>query len=136
LGQKWFVTVVVNIPLFDSDYSQLYIFCLYEYFVMFISGATNGENDYEAGLLEFDPVKHHNSYCPWVNGIVAAACCNNIGSSSSSSALSGWQLTIDALDTFHSLGQAQNQIMQSDSAASLYMVKLAHRVFFIVSKNQ
>ncbi|XP_039827894.1 uncharacterized protein LOC120689615 isoform X2 [Panicum virgatum] len=84
-------------------------------------GATNGENDYEAGLLEFDPVKHHNSYCPWVNGIVAAACCNNIGSSSSSSALSGWQLTIDALDTFHSLGQAQNQIMQSDSAASLYM---------------
>ncbi|CAL4944732.1 unnamed protein product [Urochloa decumbens] len=85
-------------------------------------GATNGENDYESGLLEFDPVKHHNSYCPWVNGIVAAACCNNnIGSSSSSSALSGWQLTIDALDTFHSLGQAQNQIMQSDSAASLYM---------------
>jgi len=103
---------------------------------MFISGATNGENDYEAGLLEFDPVKHHNSYCPWVNGIVAAACCNNIGSSSSSSALSGWQLTIDALDTFHSLGQAQNQIMQSDSAASLYMVKLAHLVFLVVSKNQ
>ncbi|CAL4927698.1 unnamed protein product [Urochloa decumbens] len=85
-------------------------------------GATNGENDYESGLLEFDPVKHHNSYCPWVNGVVAAACCNNnIGSSSSSSALSGWQLTIDALDTLHSLGQAQNQIMQSDSAASLYM---------------
>ncbi|KAJ1293311.1 hypothetical protein BS78_01G058200 [Paspalum vaginatum] len=84
-------------------------------------GATNGENDYESGLLEFDPVKHHNSYCPWTNRIVAAACCNNIGSSSSSSALSGWQLTIDAYDTFQSLGQAQNQIMQSDSAASLYM---------------
>lgn len=86
-----------------------------------LGGGTNGENDYESGLLEFDPVKHHNSFCPWVNGIVAAACCNNIGSSSSSSALSGWQLTIDAYDTFQSLGQAQNQIMQSDSAASLYM---------------
>ncbi|KAL6636800.1 hypothetical protein ACP70R_024372 [Stipagrostis hirtigluma subsp. patula] len=85
-------------------------------------GATNGENDYESGLLEFDPVKHHNSYCPWVNGTVAAACCNNnTGSSSSSSTLSGWQLTIDALDTFQSLGQAQNQIMQSDSAASFHM---------------
>ncbi|XP_062214393.1 uncharacterized protein LOC133915300 [Phragmites australis] len=84
-------------------------------------GATNGENDYELGLLEFDPVKHHNSFCPWVNGTVAAACCNNTGSSSSSSALSGWQLTIDALDTFQPLGQAQNQTMQSDSAASLYM---------------
>ncbi|ONM10008.1 uncharacterized isoform X1 [Zea mays] len=84
-------------------------------------GATNGENDYESGLLEFDPVKHHNTYCPWVNGNVAAACCNNIGSSSSSSAPSGWQLTIDAVDTYQSLGQAQNQIMQSDSAASLYM---------------
>ncbi|XP_062212621.1 uncharacterized protein LOC133913468 [Phragmites australis] len=84
-------------------------------------GATNGENDYESGLLEFDPVKHHNSYCPWVNGTVAAACCNNTGSSSSTSALSGWQLTVDALDTFQSPGQAQNQTMQSDSAASLYM---------------
>ncbi|TVU44719.1 hypothetical protein EJB05_04170 [Eragrostis curvula] len=84
-------------------------------------GVTNGENDYESGLPEFDPVKHHNSYCPWVNGTVAAACCNNTGSSSSTSALCGWQLTIDALDTFQSLGQAQNQMMQSDSAASLYM---------------
>ncbi|KAG0547308.1 hypothetical protein BDA96_01G068400 [Sorghum bicolor] len=84
-------------------------------------GATNGENDYESGLLEFDPVNHHNSYCPWVNRNVVVACCNNIGSSSSSSAPSGWQLTIDAVDTYQSLGQAQNQIMQSDSAASLYM---------------
>ena len=63
-----------------------------------------------------------------MNGNVAAACCSNIGSSSSSSAPSGWQLTIDAVDTYQSLGQAQNQIMQSDSAASLYMVKLAHLV--------
>lgn len=84
-------------------------------------GATNGENDYEPGLPDFDPVKHHNSYCPWVNGIVAAACCYDTSSSSGSSELSGWQLTVDALDTFQSLGQSQNQTMRSESAASLNM---------------
>ncbi|VAI22840.1 unnamed protein product [Triticum turgidum subsp. durum] len=82
-------------------------------------GATNGENDYEPGLPDFDPVKHHNSYCPWVNGIVAAACCYD---TSSSSELSGWQLTVDAIDTFQSLGQSQNQTMRSESAASLNML--------------
>ncbi|CAL5091466.1 unnamed protein product [Urochloa decumbens] len=80
-------------------------------------GATNGENDYETELPDFDPIKHHNNYCPWVNGNVAAACCINTGSSSG---LCGWQLTIDAIETVQSLGQAQNLTMQSDSAASLY----------------
>ncbi|VAI37614.1 unnamed protein product [Triticum turgidum subsp. durum] len=84
-------------------------------------GATNGENDYEPGLPDFDPVKHHNSCCPWVNGIVAAACCYDTSSSSGSPELSGWQLTVDALDTFQSLGQSQNQTMRSESAASLNM---------------
>uniref|UniRef100_A0A0E0E7G8 Uncharacterized protein n=1 Tax=Oryza meridionalis TaxID=40149 RepID=A0A0E0E7G8_9ORYZ len=81
--------------------------------------AANGGNDYEAGLPEFDPISHHNNYCPWVNGHVAAACCINTGSSTSTG-LSGWQLTVDALETIQSLAQAQNQIMPSDSAASLY----------------
>ncbi|KAF0909160.1 hypothetical protein E2562_032209, partial [Oryza meyeriana var. granulata] len=81
--------------------------------------AANGGNDYEAGLPEFDPISHHNNYCPWVNGYVAAACCINTGSSTSTG-LSGWQLTVDALETIQSLGQAHNQIMRSDSAASLY----------------
>jgi hypothetical protein len=103
-------------------------FWLYKYS---FSGATNGENDYESGLLEFDPIKHHNSYCPWVNGTVVAACCNNTSPSSSTSPLAGWQLTIDALDTFQSLGQAQNQIMQSDSAASLYMVNWLIQIVFM-----
>lgn len=80
-------------------------------------GATNGGNDYETGLPDFDPIRHHNDYCPWVNGNVAAACCISTGSST---ALSGWQLTVDAIETLQSLGQAQNQTMQSDSAASLY----------------
>ncbi|XP_062188944.1 uncharacterized protein LOC133892274 [Phragmites australis] len=84
------------------------------------NGASNGENDYETDLPEFDPIKHHNNYCPWVNGDVAAACCTNTSSSTSSTALSGWQLTVDAIETLQSLGQAQNQTMQSDSAASLY----------------
>uniref|UniRef100_K3ZQE7 Uncharacterized protein n=1 Tax=Setaria italica TaxID=4555 RepID=K3ZQE7_SETIT len=87
-------------------------------------GATNGENDYETELPDFDPIKHHNNYCPWVNGNVAAACCINSGSST---ALSGWQLTVDAIETLQSLGQAQNQTMQSDSAASLYKVRLLRR---------
>ncbi|CAM0876657.1 unnamed protein product [Alopecurus aequalis] len=88
-------------------------------------GATNGENDYEPGLPDFDPIKHHNSYCPWVNGTVAAACCYDASSSSGSSELCGWQLTVDALDTFQSLGQSQIQTMQSESAASLNMVLLS-----------
>ncbi|KAL6880551.1 hypothetical protein ACP4OV_012116 [Aristida adscensionis] len=83
-------------------------------------GAANGENDYETDLPEFDPIKHHNSYCPWVNGNVAAACCIASSSSTATSALSGWQLTVDAIEMLQSLGQAQNQTMQSDSAASLY----------------
>lgn len=88
---------------------------------IWLSGATNGENDYETELPDFDPIKHHNNFCPWVNGNVAAACCINSGSSTE---LSGWQLTVDAIETLQSLGQAQNQTMQSDSAASLYKVRL------------
>ena len=88
----------------------------------------NGENDYEAEAGEFDPIKHHNTYCPWVNGNVAAAGCNiNSDSSSSSSvAVCGWQLTLDALDTFQDLGHNPNQTMQSESAASQYKVNSAH----------
>ncbi|KAJ3669988.1 hypothetical protein LUZ60_010312 [Juncus effusus] len=95
-------------------------------------GATNGENDYETGLGEFDPIRHHKSYCPWVNGNVAVASCEagqdgSTGSSSGSNSnnnsnvpLCGWQLTLDALDSCQSLGQGQNQIRPSESAASLY----------------
>nr|XP_029120875.1 uncharacterized protein LOC105046736 isoform X2 [Elaeis guineensis] len=86
------------------------------------TGTADGENDYEAEAGEFDPIKHHNRYCPWVNGNVAAAGCEIDSGSSSSSALAlcGWQLTLDALDTFQSLGHVPNQTMQSESAASLY----------------
>lgn len=73
--------------------------------------------------MEFDPIKHHNCFCPWVNGNVAAAGCSNIGSSSSGAvALCGWQLTLDALDTFQSIGNVQIQTMESESAASLCKV--------------
>ncbi|XP_038970484.1 uncharacterized protein LOC120104082 isoform X2 [Phoenix dactylifera] len=86
------------------------------------NGTANGENDYEAEAGEFDPIKHHSSYCPWVNRNVAAASSESDSGSSSSStvALCGWQLTLDALDTFQSLGHVPNQTMQSESAASLY----------------
>ena len=125
---------IISYPLFLMRLfficsAQLYVLCSYQYYIVFLSGATNGENDYEPGLPDFDPIKHHNSYCPWVNGTVAAACCYD--TSSGSSELSGWQLTVDALDTFQSLGQSQIQTMQSESAASLNMVTFVMLIFFI-----
>ncbi|KAG0477162.1 hypothetical protein HPP92_014003 [Vanilla planifolia] len=70
----------------------------------------------------FDPIKHHNSYCPWVNENVATAGCYSDTESISGgpAAFCGWQLTLDALVSFQDLGHIPNQMMQSDSAASLY----------------
>ncbi|KAK1353877.1 hypothetical protein POM88_052242 [Heracleum sosnowskyi] len=84
-------------------------------------GPPNGENNYEEAV-EFDPIKNHNYFCPWVNGNVAAAgSSSNSGSGSGASAIAlcGWQLTLDALDSFQSLGQAPVQTVESESAASL-----------------
>ncbi|XP_054815572.1 uncharacterized protein LOC129315686 isoform X2 [Prosopis cineraria] len=73
------------------------------------------------GGVEFDPIKQHDEYCPWVNRDVAAAGC--VGPSSLSGvdavALCGWQLTLDALDSFLSLGIVPVQTVESESAASL-----------------
>ncbi|KAF8369778.1 hypothetical protein HHK36_032199 [Tetracentron sinense] len=84
-------------------------------------GPPNGESNYEEAT-EFDPIKHHNYFCPWVNGNVAAAGSSSSGCSSSAGdvALCGWQLTLDALDAFQSLGHVPIQTVQSESAASLY----------------
>ncbi|KAL6975530.1 hypothetical protein U1Q18_024326 [Sarracenia purpurea var. burkii] len=85
-------------------------------------GPPNGESNYEEAV-EFDPIKHHNFFCPWVNGNVAAAGCSSSSGSSSSAgaiALCGWQLTLDALDAFQSLGHVPVQTVESESAASLY----------------
>ncbi|KAI0501344.1 hypothetical protein KFK09_016288 [Dendrobium nobile] len=86
------------------------------------SGPQNEENNYRQEAGEFDPIKHHNIYCPWVNGNVAAAGFSSdiATDSSGTAALSGWQLTLDALDAFQTLGQIPNQMMRSESAASLY----------------
>ncbi|XP_076891324.1 uncharacterized protein LOC143542668 [Bidens hawaiensis] len=83
-------------------------------------GPPNGESNFEEAV-EFDPIKHHNFFCPWVNGNVAAAGVTKSNSSSSSAgalALCGWQLTLDALDGFQTLDP--NQTVESESAASLY----------------
>ncbi|PWA59667.1 hypothetical protein CTI12_AA389560 [Artemisia annua] len=87
-------------------------------------GPPNGESNFEEAV-EFDPIKHHNFFCPWVNGNVAAAGVSNYNGSSSSSgglALCGWQLTLDALDGFQAL--EPNQTVESESAASLYKVSM------------
>ncbi|XP_010540118.1 PREDICTED: uncharacterized protein LOC104813972 [Tarenaya hassleriana] len=82
-------------------------------------GPPIGESNDE--VMEFDPIKYHNCYCPWVNENVAAAGCSSNSSSSSgfTEAVCGWQLTVDALDSFHSLENMQIQTMESESAASL-----------------
>ncbi|XVE88432.1 hypothetical protein DITRI_Ditri19aG0069300 [Diplodiscus trichospermus] len=88
-------------------------------------GPPKGESNYEEAI-EFDPIIHHNQFCPWVNGNVAAAGCSSSGSGSGSStgadavALCGWQLTLDALDALRSLEHIPVQTVQSESAASLY----------------
>ncbi|KAI4300024.1 hypothetical protein L6164_033443 [Bauhinia variegata] len=84
-------------------------------------GPPKGESNYEEAV-EFDPIIYHNQYCPWVNGNVAAAGCASSSPSTSSDpiALCGWQLTLDALDAFRSLGHNAIQTVQSESAASLY----------------
>ncbi|TKY49334.1 NIPA protein [Spatholobus suberectus] len=77
--------------------------------------------DNSNGGVEFDLLKLHNDYCPWVNGDVAAAGCDNPCPSSGvgSVALCGWQLTLDALDSFQSLGHLPVQTLESESAASM-----------------
>lgn len=80
-----------------------------------------GESNYEEAA-EFDPIAHHNQFCPWVNGNVAAAGSSSSGSGTSADAIAlcGWQLTLDALDALRSLGPVAIQTVQSESAASLY----------------
>jgi hypothetical protein len=87
------------------------------------SGPPKGESNYEEAM-EFDPIVHHNQFCPWVNANVAAAGCSSYGSSTSADAIAlcGWQLTLDALDALRSLGNVAIQTVQSESAASLYKV--------------
>ncbi|CAL5187203.1 unnamed protein product [Lathyrus oleraceus] len=77
--------------------------------------------DNSGGRVEFDPIKLHNDYCPWVNGDVAAAGCDSPCSTSDvgSTALCGWQLTLEALDSFQSLGHLPVQTLESESAASM-----------------
>jgi hypothetical protein len=76
--------------------------------------------------MEFDPIVHHNQFCPWVNGNVAATGCSSYGSSTSADAIAlcGWQLTLDALDALRLSGNVAIQTVQSESAASLYKVCL------------
>ncbi|KAJ0018482.1 hypothetical protein Pint_10961 [Pistacia integerrima] len=84
-----------------------------------VSGPPKGESNYEEAT-EFDPIVHHNQFCPWVNGNVAAAGCYGSSNNADAVALCGWQLTLDALDALRSLGHIPIQTVQSESAASLY----------------
>lgn len=110
----------------DFKFWRCYFFVLFHllspfYHSTWFSGPPKGESNYEEAI-EFDPIIHHNKFCPWVNGNVAAAGCSSRGSGSNAdtAALCGWQLTLDALDALRSLGTMPIQTVQSESAASLY----------------
>ncbi|CAI9269811.1 unnamed protein product [Lactuca saligna] len=68
------------------------------------TGPPNGESNFEEAM-EFDPIKHHNFFCPWVDGNVATAGVEvGVGlTSTSSGGGCGWQLTLDALDGFQGI---------------------------------
>lgn len=114
-----------------QGWRQIFFFCnstfpvllIISFSALWVSGVPVAESNYE-GSVEFDPIKHHNTFCPWVNGNVAAAGSTSEGSSSSAiaTALCGWQLTLDALDAFQSLGQVPIQTVESESAASRHKV--------------
>ncbi|KAF2316732.1 hypothetical protein GH714_042073 [Hevea brasiliensis] len=112
-----------NCPCMESDYA-----------IANGIGPPKGESNYEEAI-EFDPIIHHNQFCPWVNGNVAAAGCSSRGSGNNADAdaLCGWQLTLDALDALRSLGHIPIQTVQSESAASLY--KVNYRILNLFSSG-
>lgn len=59
-----------------------------------------------------------------MNGVVAAAGCDSPCSTSDvgPAARCGWQLTLEALDSFQSLGHLPVQTLESESAASMCKV--------------
>ncbi|KAL2628855.1 hypothetical protein R1flu_013541 [Riccia fluitans] len=63
--------------------------------------------EHESG--EFDPIRQHRHFCPWVSVHAAA--------SSSSSAVCGWQLTVEAVHSSLSGGLAE-----TESTASMHKV--------------
>lgn len=60
-----------------------------------------------------------------MNGDVAAAGCDSPCSTSDvgTAARCGWQLTLEALDSFQSLGHLPVQTLESESAASMCKVR-------------
>lgn len=144
LGSKyiyWQVHQCIHLCILDVFICHFFIYLMKNQFVpCFIStvidysGPPKGESNYEEPM-EFDPIGHHNQFCPWVNGNVAAAGNSSCGPDTSGDvvALCGWQLTLDALDALRSLGHVGIQTLESESAASLYKVfSRAHFYFGVV----
>lgn len=67
-----------------------------------------------------------------MNGDVAAAGCDGPCPTSDvgTVALCGWQLTLDAVDSFQSLGHLPVQTLESESAAS--MCKVCSGLFVVI----
>lgn len=120
------------------SWASIFGLMTYGYFIVSLcSGPPKGEINCEEGI-EFDPIIHHNEFCPWINGNVAAAESNSqyAGDNADAAAMCGWQLTLDALDALQSMDHIQIQMMQSESAASLYKVGCVAFDFFLLDQTK
>eukprot|EP01018_Ginkgo_biloba_P030274 Gb_03739 [translate_table: standard] len=68
--------------------------------------------------MEFDPIRQHRHFCPWVTPHSIAG----VPSSDTNTGLSGWQLTIDALDQCNAQELASASLRESESTSSRYKV--------------
>ncbi|KAH9321213.1 hypothetical protein KI387_015852, partial [Taxus chinensis] len=67
---------------------------------------------------EFDPIRQHRHFCPWVTAHVIAG----VPGSNKNTGLCGWQLTIDALDQCNAQELASASLKESESTSSQYKV--------------
>lgn len=58
---------------------------------------------------EFDPIRQHRHFCPWINSHVATAT-----SSTRTGTLCGWQMVLDALQKQHGMpGSVESELTAS-----------------------
>ena len=67
----------------------------------------------ETQTREFDPIRQHRHFCPWINGHVASAT-----TSTGTGTLCGWQIMLDALQHQHGVPG----LSESEATASKHKV--------------
>eukprot|EP00252_Welwitschia_mirabilis_P007108 TRINITY_DN1818_c0_g1_i1.p1 TRINITY_DN1818_c0_g1~~TRINITY_DN1818_c0_g1_i1.p1 ORF type:complete len:924 (-),score=191.65 TRINITY_DN1818_c0_g1_i1:298-3069(-) len=86
---------------------------------------TGSGRDLDTGLwgktLEFDPIKQHRHFCPWVTAI-------GVSSGDKYTSLCGWQLTLDAVDQCNAQELATASLKESESTSSRFKVNPVNSV--------